>query len=327
VTATVAGPAEVVRPPVPRSELAKRWVRDRGVYVALGLLVLYNLATSEGFASRANINLNLIQAAVTIIVSLGMAVVIGTEGIDLSVGAVMAIAAVLMPDYMGYGLPVAILVAVLAGAAVGLVNGLLVAVVGVQPIVATLGTLVTGRALAQVYSNGRLTEIFDPGLRTLGTGSTLGVPNTALIALVLAVLVGILVRRTTFGRRVVAIGGNTEASVLAGLPVKRTLITVYLMSGVLAAIAGVLYTARSGAANPGRIGELIELSAITAVVVGGTALTGGRVRILATVAGALLLQILFATLTRNNLGDADARMIQAAIVIGAVYIQRDRSGA
>jgi len=172
---------------------------------------------------------------------------------------------------------VAILVAVLAGAAVGLINGLLIAVVGVQPIVATLIMLVTGRAMANVYSNGQLTEIFDPALRTLGTRSTLGVPNTALIALVLAVLVGILVRRTTFGRRVVAIGGNTEASVLAGLPVKRTLITVYLMSGVLAAIAGVLYTARSGAANPGRIGELIELSAITAVVVGGTALTGGRV--------------------------------------------------
>ena len=327
MTTTVADPAEVVRPPAPRREVAKAWVRDRGVYVALGLLVLYNVATSEGFLSRANITLNLIQVAVTLIVSLGMAMVIGTEGIDLSVGATMAIAAVLMPDYMGYGLPVAILVAVAAGAVVGLINGLLIAVVGVQPIVATLIMLVTGRAMANVYSNGQLTEIFDPALRTLGTGSTLGVPNTALVALLLTAVVGVVVRRTTFGRRLVAIGGNLEASTLAGLPVRRTLITVYVVSGLLAAIAGVLYTARTGAANPGQIGDLIELAAITAVVVGGTPLSGGRVRILATVAGALLLQIVFATLTRNNVDAGYARIFQAAIIVGAVYLQRDRTAS
>jgi ribose/xylose/arabinose/galactoside ABC-type transport system permease subunit len=303
------------------------WLRDRGVYLALGLLVLFNLAFTQNFAAVGNLRLQLIQVVPVVIVALGMALVIGTEGIDLSVGSVMAVAAALLPLYLGYGTWVAIAVALAAGVVIGLLNGSMVAFLGVQPIVATLGLLVAGRGLALVFAEGRLTELFDPTLSAIGTNQFLGVPITVLVALIVVVVVGLVVRRTIFGRHVVAIGGNRRASVLAGLPVRRTLLIVYATSGLLAGLAGVLGTARLSAADPSSIGLLIELSAITAVVVGGTPLSGGRVRILGTVAGALLMQLIGATLISHDLPDSSARMIQAAIIVAAVYVQRVRRAA
>ena len=303
------------------------WLGDRGVYVALALLVAFNLAFTANFATVGNLRLQLIQVVPVAIVALGMALVIGTEGIDLSVGATMAIAAALLPLYLGYGPWVAIPIALLAGGVVGLVNGGLVAFVGVQPIVATLGLLVAGRGIALVIAQGRLTELFDPTLAAIGTDRVAGIPITVLVAAAVAGLVGLVVRRTTFGRRVVAIGGNREASVLAGLPVRRTLVLVYVLSGLLAALAGILDTARLSAADPSFVGLLIELSAITAVVVGGTPLSGGRVRILGTLAGALLMQLISATLIKHDLPDSTARMIAAAIIVAAVYLQRTRIAA
>ena len=303
------------------------WLGDRGVYVALALLVAFNLAFTANFATVGNLRLQLIQVVPVAIVALGMALVIGTEGIDLSVGATMAIAAALLPLYLGYGPWVAIPIALAAGGVVGLVNGGLVAFVGVQPIVATLGLLVAGRGIALVIAQGRLTELFDPTLAAIGTDRVAGIPITVLVAAAVAGLVGLVVRRTTFGRRVVAIGGNREASVLAGLPVRRTLVLVYVLSGLLAALAGILDTARLSAADPSFVGLLIELSAITAVVVGGTPLSGVRVRILGTLAGALLMQLISATLIKHDLPDSTARMIAAAIIVAAVYLQRTRIAA
>jgi ribose transport system permease protein len=152
------------------------------------------------------------------------------------------------------------------------------------------------------------------------------VPYVVLIAAVLAVLVWLLVRYTTFGRQLVAVGGNRSASALAGLPVRRVLLATYVLAAVLAATAGVLATARLTASDPSAVGNLIELSAITAVVVGGTPLTGGRVRVLGTVAGALLMQLITATLIKHNLPDSTAQIIQAAIIVVAVYLQRTRRG-
>src|SRR5215207_1442769 len=226
---------------LPAQRDLRGWLGDRGVYLALALLVAFNLAFTANFATVGNLRLQLIQVVPVAIVALGMALVIGTEGIDLSVGATMAIAAALLPLYLGYGPWVAIPIALAAGGVVGLVNGGLVAFVGVQPIVATLGLLVAGRG-----------------------------------------------------------------------------------SGLLAALAGILDTARLSAADPSFVGLLIELSAITAVVVGGTPLSGGRVRIVGTLAGALLMQLIAATLIKHDLPDSTARMIAAAIIVAAVYLQRTR---
>jgi ribose/xylose/arabinose/galactoside ABC-type transport system permease subunit len=245
--------------------------------------------------------------------------------VDLSVGSVMAIAAAILPLYLGYGLLPAIGLGLVAGALCGLVNGTLVAVVGIQPIVATLALLVGGRGLALVFADGQLKDIRNQELLDLGSGKALGVPYVVLIAIVLTVLVFLLVRYTTFGRQLVAIGGNRSASGLAGLPVRRVLMTTYVISGVLAAIAGVVATARLTASDPSSVGSLYELSAITAVVVGGTPLSGGKVRVLGTVAGALLMQLITATLIKHNLPDSTAQIVQAAIIVVAVYLQRFRA--
>jgi ribose transport system permease protein len=316
--------AVMTRPAVPRTEQARVWLRDGGVYLAVGLLLLFNLFFTNGFASVDNLRLQLIQAVPVIIVALGMALVIATEGIDLSVGAVMALSASVIPLYLAYGVWPAIGMALLIGLAVGLLNGFMVAIVGIQPIVATLAVLVGGRGLALVFANGRLTEIFNSTLVALGTNRVFGIPINVLITFVLILAVGFLVMKTIMGRQLVAIGGNREASMLAGLPVRRTLIGVYVISAVLASIAGVLLTGRTRAANPSFIGLDYELFAITAVVVGGTALTGGRVRVVGTVMGALFMQLVTATLVSHNFKDSDRRMVTAVIIIAAVSLQRER---
>jgi len=302
-------------------------VAENGVYVGLLLLIAFNLLFTRRFGEIDNIRLQFVQVVPVAIIALGMALVIGTRGIDLSVGSVMAIASALLALYLGYGPVVAIAVALLGGAAVGLVNGVLVSVAGVQPIVATLALLVGGRGLALVLAQGRLTEVFDPTLATIGSARVFEVPIVVLIALAVAVVIGILVSRTTFGRYLVAIGGNAEASVLAGVPVRRTLLTVYILCAALAALAGVIQTARLSASDPSFVGNLIELSAITAVVVGGTPLSGGRIRIMGTLAGAMLMQLIAATLITHNLPDSATRMVQAVIIVAAVLIQRQRGAA
>ena len=310
---------------MPRYQSALDWLSDHGVYVALIALLVFNFLFTKRFLEIDNIRLQFVQVVPVAIIALGMAVVIGTKGIDLSVGSVMAISSALLALYLGYGPIVAVLIALLGGAAVGLVNGILIARYQIQPIVATLALLVGGRGLALVIAQGRLTEVFDPTLAMIGSSRVYGIPIVVLIALAVALFVAVLMSRTTFGRFVVAIGGNPEASSLAGVPVRRTLIQAYLLCAVLAALAGVLQTARLSAADPSFVGNLIELSAITAVVVGGTPLSGGRVRIVGTLAGAMLMQLIAATLITHNLPDSATRMVQAVIILAAVFIQRDRS--
>src|SRR4051794_15577945 len=291
-----------------------QWIREKGVYIALVLLLLHIVFFTPHFNGLENYRLIMRQSSAVLIVSLGMLMVIGTGGIDLSVGATMAIAGSVLGLAIspgtsvsgGMGLPLtfAIILAILAGLAVGAFNGFVIGFGGVQPIVATLSMLVAGRGIALVLTGGHLVELFNPGLNKLSSGYVHGWPYIILIALALVALVAVLIRRTTFGYRLVAIGGNRRASVLAGLPVTRTIVSVYALCGVLAAIAGVIATAKLHSADPSYLGLGVELSAITAVVVGGSALTGGKVRILGTVAGVFLLQLLVSTLAAHNVPDS-----------------------
>ncbi|MEV6488075.1 ABC transporter permease [Actinoplanes sp. NPDC051633] len=302
----------------------KAWLPAYGVYAAIVLLVLYNVIFTPNFLTWSNLRIQLIQVAPIVIVALGMALVIGTEGIDLSVGSVMALAAALIPLYLGYGVIAAILISLVAGLVVGLINGTLVARVGLQPIVATLALFVGGRGLALVISGGQLKDIRSEDFIYLGSGDFLGLPVLVWIAVVLVLIVAFIVRRTVFGRRLLAIGGNRASAELAGLPVKRVLVSVYVICSVLASIAGVLAVARIQSSDASAVGLLIELSAITAVVVGGTPLTGGKVRVLGTVAGALLMQLVVATMIKHNLQPSTTEMVQAVIILIAVYVARER---
>ncbi len=306
---------------------ATSWVRGRGVYVAFLVLVIFNLIVTPNFASVVTLSTLLITVSPIILVSLGVALTIGTEGIDLSVGSVMALASAFLPLYLGYGWPIALAVVLLVGALAGLVNGSLVAFVGVQPIIATLALLVGGRGLAQIFAGGQSLPITDPTVLWLGQGRLFGIPAPVIVAGVAVLVVGFLVKRTTFGRYVVAVGGNRSASFLSGHPVRRTLLAVYVISGLLAALAGIVATARLGASDPSNIGLLIELSAITAVVVGGTPLSGGRVKIMGTVMGALLIQLISNTFISNDLPFTWAQVLTAAIILVAVYMQKGRGTA
>ena len=311
------------RPELGRERLLKL-LQEYGVYGALVVLLIVAVGLDSTFLSLSNMRVQLFQVAPTMVVALGMALVIGTEGIDLSVGAVIALAAAIMPLYLGYGLPVALLIALAAGALSGVVGGAMVAFARVQPIVATLSLMIGLRGLAEMINGDSAKPVINPALLGLGENKVAGVPVTALVAVGVAVLVGLLVRRTTFGRQLVAVGDNRQASRLSGLPVRRVLITVYVISGILAALAGAMIVGHGAEADPANQGLNMELNAITAVVVGGTPLAGGQVRVLGTVAGALFMQLITAVLIQHNVPTSYTQMVEAAIICLAVYVSRDR---
>src|SRR4051794_34209635 len=201
------------------------WPREHGVYLALVLLIAYNAIATPNFVTVDTVQLLFSQVPPVIIVSLGMALVIGTGGVDLSVGATMAIAsAVLAKFVVGVQAPigVAMTAAVLAGLLVGIFNGLVVAFARVQPIVATLGVLVAGRGIALVITGGALVELFVPFFKEVRLGKLLGVPYVMIVAALLAVLVAFLVRRSAFGYPLLAIRGEPGGRGPAGPPGQRT---------------------------------------------------------------------------------------------------------
>ena len=303
------------------------WLRDHGVYVALALLVLFNLIFTTGFASTATIFGLLAQATPVLLVALGLTLVIGTGGIDLSVGAVMAIASAVIPLYLGYSWPVAVFVALVFCVLAGLLNGFLVAYVGMQPIVATLALFVGGRGFAQVLVNGQLQTISEGSFLALWRATVVGVPLPVIVAAAIALRVCVLVARSTVGRYVLAVGGNRDASYLSGQPVRGVLLAVYASSALLAGVAGMFATARLAAGDPATVGVLIELDAIAAVVIGGTPLQGGRMSVGGTVAGAILMLVLSATFVMNNVNPIYAQILKAALIVLAVYVQSRRRPA
>jgi ribose transport system permease protein len=302
------------------------WLQNYGVYAAIVVLVAIDTGLASDFLSVDNMRVQLYQVVPVLVVSLGMALVIATEGIDLSVGAVIALAAAFIPLYLGYGPWLAIATALIAGAVSGLVSGAMVALVGVQPIVATLSLMIGLRGLAVILNGASSKPVTDPLITGLGLDLIAGVPKMAWIALVLVLVVAFLVRLTGFGRQLVAIGDNRRASELAGLPVRRVLVTVYVISGIFAALAGVLIVGHGAEADPANYGLNYELNAITAVVVGGTPLSGGRIKVVGTVAGAVFMQLVSATLVQHNIANSYAQIIEAAIICAAVYAARGRSG-
>ena len=320
MTAAVIEPADGAGTRERILDLAQRY----GVYAALAVLIAVATALNSDFMSVSNWRVQLFQAAPIVLVALGMALVIGTEGVDLSVGATIALAASIIPLYIGYGPVPAIALALLLGAAAGLVGGAMVAFAGVQPIVATLSLMIGLRGVAELMNGAAAKPVADATILDLGERNLAGVPLMAWIALAATGVVAYTVRRTTFGRQLVAIGDNKRASLLAGLPVRRVLVTVYVLSGVLAALVGVLIVGHGAEADPANQGLNMELSAITAVVVGGTPLSGGRVRVLGTVAGALFMQLASAVLIQHNAPTSTTQIVEAVLICLAVYVSRER---
>jgi simple sugar transport system permease protein/ribose transport system permease protein len=316
-------------PPIDRASAARRprfaATQATSALAALVVLVVLNALFTPNFATISNLWNVLLQTSTVTLVGVGMTLVIATGGIDLSVGSVMAIAGALAATRLDGGVALAIGVALVGALVVGALNGTLIARERIQPIVVTLATLIAGRGLAQVLSDdGQLVPIRNATFETLGRGHVGPVPAPVLLAVVVVAVAAFVLRSTPFGRYVLAVGGNSAAARLAGIPVQRTLITVYALSALLAGLAGLVEASRLGASDAAKIGLNIELDAIAATVVGGTALAGGRATILGTVVGALVMQVIATSFNMLLVPYAWSLALKAVIILVAVFAQRPK---
>lgn len=263
------------------------------------------------------------RGAPTALLCIGMTLVIATKGIDLSVGAVMAIAGAVAASLVadGHAWQVALIGALATGALCGFWNGVLVAVLRIQPIVATLVLMVAGRGIAQLVTEGTILTFVNPGLIHLGAGTVAGVPTPILIWLGLGLLVAAVVRRTALGMLIEAIGINESSSRLAGINSRVLIISVYLISGFCAAIAGVIVAADIKGADANNAGLWLELDAILAVVIGGNSLLGGRFSIIASLIGALIIQSVNSVILLSGMPPEFNLVIKALLIIAILVIQ------
>ncbi|MGL6208872.1 MAG: ABC transporter permease [Paracoccaceae bacterium] len=271
-----------------------------GVVMALALVILFGWLRYDNFLGSFNILSVLRYNSMFALVSLGMCFVIMTGGIDLSVGSVAALASVAAAYASPYGLVPGLGAGLAAGLAVGTLNGLIVTRLRIMPFIATLATMLAASGTALLLARNQSVSVsYDTAFTTLGQGSLAGLPIPALIALVAYAAGSVVLNLTNIGRSVLAVGGNEDAARLMGLAVNRTTFLVYLASGGCAGMAGVILAAQFGAGQPIE-GVGWELFAIAAVVVGGTLLTGGAGSVGATLAGVLLLGVLFTILNFEN---------------------------
>ncbi len=292
-------------------------------YPLLILLVIYAIACFlvPNFLTEVN-QLNLIrQSSVIGIVSLAMLVVIISGGIDLSVGSIVALAGVIAVGLQAQvPLPLAILVGLGVGVVVGAGNGAVIAFMRVAPFVMTLGTLALARGLTYAYTEGGPLQ---PASETRwlfvfpGRGDVFGIPTIGLIWLAIILIVAFVLNRTTFGRRVFAVGSNQSAAFASGVPIQWTLFSVYTISGLLCGLAGILLASRVSVATP-TMGQAYELDAIAAVVIGGASLAGGRGTVSGTVVGTLILVLIVNLLNLLNVSIFWQDAVRGAIIIAAM---------
>ena len=305
--------------------------------VVLVLLLLANVVYRPSFVSielrEGHLYGSLIDivrlSAPLMLVALGMTLIIATGGIDLSVGSVVAIAgaiACLQISKQGdqnsvTGVLVALAMGLAVATVLGLWNGFLVAGLGIQPIIATLILMVAGRGLAQLITQGQIITINSSPYKLIGAGYWLTLPFAILIAVAVTVLAWLLIRRSALGMLVEAVGGNAEASRLAGIRSRRFKLFVYVFSAFCAGIAGFMMTSNVSSADGNNAGLWVELDAILAVVIGGTSLIGGRFSIGGTVLGALIIQTLTTTVYAMNISPQTSLLFKAIVVIAVCLIQ------
>ncbi|MDQ5978571.1 MAG: galactofuranose transport system permease protein [Verrucomicrobiota bacterium] len=304
--------------------------------IGLAALVLLNAVFNPAFLKITVLDGNLygtpidilVQGSRTMLVALGMTLVIATGGIDLSVGSVVAISGAVCGTLLvgGHGLAVTLAAALAAGLLAGGINGLLIARLGLQPIVATLILMVAGRGVAQLIVDGQVVIIANPTFEYLANGFFLSLPVSPLLVGAMFVLTHLALRQTAVGLFIEAVGDNEKASRFAGLAAARIKALAYVFCGGCAGLAGILTASNIRAADAYRAGENMELDAIFAVVVGGTALTGGRFLILGTAIGALLIQTLTTTMYNLGVPPAVAPVPKALLIIGVSLLQSERIG-
>ena len=302
--------------------------------IGLALLVVLNAVMNPAFLRITLLGGHvygvpvdiLVQGSRTMLLALGMTLVIATGGVDLSVGSVVAISGAVCAILLqgGTTLAVTLVAAVGAGVFAGAINGVLVAGIGIQPIVATLILMVAGRGIAQLIVGGQVIIVASPRFEFLATGFVFGLPFAPLLVGLLFFATHLFLRRTAAGLFVEAVGDNETASRFAGLAAARVKALAYVFCGACAGLSGALTAANIRAADAYGAGANAELDAIFAVVVGGTALTGGRFSILGSFLGALLIQTLTTTMYNLGVPPAVAPMPKALLIIAVSLLQSER---
>lgn len=300
-------------------------LQNMGVYITLVVLVVIFSLLSSNFLTAGNM-INLFrQIAINGLIAIGMTMVITTGGIDLSVGSILGLTAMVTAFLMVSGVPpvIAVLVCLALGALLGLINGFIIAQYKLQAFIVTLATMTTFRGLTYVISDGKpISNISDSSLFTfIGKGDILGIPIPIFIFFIAFAIAYVVMNKTVFGRNVYATGGNEVAAELSGIDVKNTHMKVYVISGILAALAGLILISRLNSAQP-TLGDGYELDAIAAVVIGGTSLTGGRGRISGTLIGILILGVISNGLNIIGVSSFYQEIVKGLIILIAVFLDR-----
>lgn len=301
------------------------------VYAFVILVVVDSLLNKNFLALNTLWNLS-IQVLPILLTALGMLLVISTSGIDISTGSLMAVAGVLCAKFitgqiaLGNGsIPLAMIMGLLAATLLGAVNGALIAQFKIQPIIVTLVLYIAGRGIAQLMSDGSTLVFYNTPFNDLGVMRLGGqVPLQLLLEIAFVLIFAFLLKKTTFGYYIQAIGENEKAAMLSGIQTKSVLVAVYAISGFMAGCAGLMTSARACCADPNSLGALAEMDAIAAVAIGGTSMNGGKARIMGTVFGALIIQLITMTINMNNIHYAYARILKGLIIVIAVYLQREK---
>jgi ribose transport system permease protein len=301
-------------------------IAELRILLVLLIFTLGMTAYNVDFVSPATINTVLLYLFGYAIMACGMTVLLVSGGFDLSVGSVAAlsamVAAVLMKDpSIRLAWPLAVLIGLGTGAALGLFNGLIVARLGINPFITTLGTMLLARGVTYIVSNGIGQSGFAPGFCWLGQGYVTGVQFPIIVSLVLVLVADVLLRKSRFFRQNYYIGGNEQAAWLSGIAVNRIKVLNYALSGTLAGLAGILFAARLDSAMP-NAGDGDELKVITAVIVGGASLSGGKGTVLGAFLGCLLLAMIRPAITFLNIGDHWEKAIVGGILLVAVILDR-----
>ncbi|MCJ8151249.1 ABC transporter permease [Shinella sedimenti] len=310
-------------------------VQEYGIFLAFLLLVAILSVSNEFFLTPGNISNVLLQTSINGILAIGMTFVILTRGIDLSVGSVVALAGMVSASFVTssatagiagapYPMVLALAAGILVGVACGAVVGLIVSRFSVPAFVATLGMLSAARGATLIYGGGRPVPGLSAEFRWIGTGNILGIPMPVIL---LALVFGIswwVLTRTRFGRYIYAVGGNPHAAKTSGLNVSRIRFMVYVISGALSGVAGMILSARTGSALP-QAGIAYELDAIAAVVIGGTSLSGGVGRVTGTLIGALIIGVMNNGLDLMGIQSYYQQVLKGALIVGAVMLDQKRN--
>ena len=331
MTTTATTPTGEQQPAQSKPNAAVEWLKGQYALFILIVLLIIAALSSPAFLTGTNITNLLLQMSIIGVVVMAELIIVLTGGIDISVGSALGLAAVLAAGlFSGFSVWLALLVALAIGGVIGLVNGWLVSFRGLEPFIVTLGMLALARGLVYAYSEGiPITPEASETFAQIGQTTVLGIPVLTLIWIAIVLIVAFLLRRTVWGRRVYAIGSNKEAARSSGIPVRATLWSVYILGGLLVGLGGWMFICRFGSATA-LAGNLMELEAIAAVVIGGAALSGGKGTVFGAVVGTIIFQVIANLLSLLNvstfLQDAfRGALILVAVTLATVQFARKRS--